>query len=604
MFKPLLMREKIQASAWCEAHLVLPRATSPAHPGRLSFAAQPYLREIVDCALNPSVQTVVVSGGSQIGKTTMLLAMFAAWVGLEPTNLLWAMKNADQMRDFARRRLIEFVRANPILARHIPLDPACVTAQQISLDHMDVKLIGAGSPANMSSIAVGAVIADEAAKYEWYNKDEAPPLRLLQERTKSFPRRFHVFASTPTTVENDFWQLFASGEMMQFYVPCPYCGGYQVLHWSKKRIRFDRTPEGNIDLDLAERTTRYVCDQCGREIWDDCKSAMIEQGEWRRSEWLAKAFGDEKVVPSSSTRSYHISSMYSPFLTWGAYTRQYLEAMQQLNRSAALQNLVNSWAALPYEQYEAQVNEDDILALCGDYQRGSVPVDDYYYISVGYDPGGDATHWVACAVGRGGEMWVIDWGVLLQYRTLSHQTEAGYTIIDSPGIAPHYKSLHWGDHAPSAGWVDSGYQTEEIYDECAMLEPLGELTPTKGTSARQGVWFRRPAAGKWAELSVVTYVDHHIKTSLYGDTISRHRAPALHLPRRQDVTSDLLRGLSGQRLVLKQHRLEWKRVDQDHYGDCIKLSRVGWWVLAHHFEEATAVQLDGEDDQIAADAAL
>lgn len=586
MLECLLLQERERASAWCERELVMPRAASP-HPGVLSFERQPFLREILDCVLDPGVETVVVSGGAQIGKTTLLMCMLAAVMGLEPVNVLWSMKSIDQMKVFSRDRLMEFIRANPVLSRHVrPGDAAAFQPFAYALDHMSVRLVGAGSPANLASVSVGAVIADECAKYEWLNRDEAPPLLLLQERTKAYPRRFHVFCSTPTTVENDFWQLFVAGEMRQFFVPCPYCGLMQVLHWSERRIRYDRPADDVVDLDLAARSTRYVCEGCGAEIWEDQKSSMLAAGEWRVSDWLRRTYGDEKRVPSRRARSYQISSMYSPFLSWGDFTREYLKACGQLFKGAALQNVQNSWAALPWEDYQAQVKEDDVLALCGDYQRGVVP-DGYHYISVGYDPGGDRTHWVAVAVCAGGELRVIDWGTILQFRTISHVAADGRTVVDSPGIAPHFRSLRWGDHVPGVGWVDSGYMTEDIYDECALLP--GVLNPTKGSSARQGTWFARPAKGRWAHLEVVTYVDHHAKMSLYAETIQRRRAPVLVLPRVRDVDDELRRGLSGQRLVMRHNRLEWRRVDGDHYGDCVKLSRVGWWVLGRRFEDSGVI---------------
>lgn len=595
MLEQLLLQDRPALTEWAEKNLIIPRDTSPNAPGPLNFDLNPYMREPVNCAFDPDVQDVYICGGAQSGKTLALITIAAGFIGLEPSEGLWAMKSIDQVRDFSRRRVMGFIRANPLLARHIrENDPARFTPLSYELDNMNLKFIGTGSPAQMSSVPVAWVIADEAAKYEWEAKQESTPLNLLRERTKAFPRRFHVFASTPTSTENEFWQKFLNTDMRQYFVPCPYCSGEFVLDFTPETVRWDKPEDGHTDIDMAEATTRYICPHCRKDIYNEQKAEMLAKGRWKPSEKLRREYGDGRMRPSSHARGYHISTMYSPFVTWGQYTREFLECLNNLNAATALQNMKNSWAALPYEFTKLAIKSESVAALCGEYPRGSCPVGDCYYICVGYDPGGDETHWVACAVGTGGEMWVIDWGTILQYKTESHPVNLGtetapdwQTHIDKPGIAPHYASLRWGEAAPSVAFVDSGYQTADIYDECAMMP--GVLTPTKGSPTRVGTFFTRPAGPKWPGLEVVTYVDHIAKKSLYAETISRQRAPLLHLPRRQDVDQGLERGLTGQKLISKNGQEKWKDVPDDHYGDCIKVCRVGWWLLANRFEDPPAI---------------
>lgn len=603
MFECLMLEDRPLLSEWAEKNLIVPRDTSPNAPGLLSFDRTPYLREIVNCALDPQVQDVYFCGGAQLGKTLALIVIAGGFVALEPGDGLWAMKSIDQVREFSRRRVMSFVRENPALAKHIRQnDPSKFTALSYELDNLNVKFIGTGSPQQMSSVPVAWVIADEAAKYEWEAKQESSPLNLLRERTKSFPRRFHIFASTPTTTENEFWQGFLGTDMRQYFVPCPYCEQDFVLEFRPERVRWDKNDDGHTDIDLAEATARYICPHCGRDIYNDQKFEMMARGHWAPSEALRREYGDTRMMPSKFARGYQISTMYSPFVTWGQYVREFLESLQKLNVATALQNMRNSWDALPYEFTKMAVKSDQIAALCGDYPRGTCPVENPYYIAVGYDPGGDETHWVALAVSTGGEMWVIDWGTILQYKTASHPVNVGdekhpqwETAIDRPGIAPHFSSLHWGDARPDIGFVDSGYQTEDIYTECAMLP--GILTPTKGSPTRVGTWFTRPCGPKWPGQDVITYVDHVAKVSLYAETIARQHPPLLHLPRTEDIDKDLERGLSGQKLISKNGREEWRKVPDDHFGDCVKICRVGWWVLSTRFEDTPALSPDaGEVD--------
>ncbi len=176
---------------------------------------------------------------------------------------------------FSKKRVMEFLKANACLARYIrPGDTSAFQPLNYQLAHMDAKFVGAGSPANMASTPAAWVIGDEAAKWPHVNKDEAPPMQLLMERTKAFPRRFHMFCSTPTTVENEFWQGFLSADMRQYFVPCPHCGGEFVFKFSRDTVRWDKPENGVTDIDLAAATVRYICPHCQGEIYEDEKPAM------------------------------------------------------------------------------------------------------------------------------------------------------------------------------------------------------------------------------------------------------------------------------------------------------------------------------------------
>lgn len=606
MLEGLLLTEREAASFWCERHLVFPRDTSPNAPGPLSFERQPYLREILDCAGDPTVENVFVSGGAQIGKSALLVALLGYFVAQQPANGIWAMTSLEQVRLFSRKRVMPFLKANAGLARYIKAgDPAAFQALNYELAHMSVRFVGTGSPANLSSESCAWVIGDEAAKWPHNAKDEAPPLQLIRERTKGFPRRFHLFTSTPTTVENEFWQGFAGTDMRQFFMPCPYCGGEFAFMFTRESMRWDKPESGGVDIDLAAATVRYVCPHCGGEIWEEQKPELMAKGRWKSSEALRKEYGSETVQPSSRDRGYHLDSLYSPFVSWGKCVRAFLECYTKLTVALDLQNFRNSWCALPYEFTKVTVKPEHITALCGSHRRGEVPGEPYY-ISVGYDPGGNQTHWVACGVYGGGELRVIDWGTLLAFRTeyhLEQESEAldseMRTVVDEPGVAPHFASLQWGEHAPYMGFVDAGYSTGDVYDECSMRP--GMLMPTKGASEAVGTFYVRKAGDAWPGLPVLQYSDHNAKISLYDRTITKREQPRLVLPVEEDCDLELLKGLSGQKLVRKGEKEVWRKVPDDHYGDCIKLQRVAWWLLGRRFEasavlmeEDAAVDAEGE----------
>jgi len=102
----------------------------------------------------------------------------------------------------------------------------------------------------------------------------------------------------PTTLSG---HAFAEGDKRHYFLPCPHCGTLQTLKWSQMRWPGD---------DRAKAF--YVCEHCGESISEREKQSMVAQGEWRST-----AAGDGK------TASFHISALYSPFVSWGEIAREH-----------------------------------------------------------------------------------------------------------------------------------------------------------------------------------------------------------------------------------------------------------------------------------------
>lgn len=520
-------------------------------PGPLDLSRQPYLTEILESVLNPEISEVVEVFGTQTGKTLSLMLALALLATFDPAPAIIALPNEDLADEIIRSRVLPFFRANPQLSRMLPESERAIAKGKIPLSTMPVYWLGALVPAKLSSRPVGYLILDEAAKYKHLYRDEAPPVALLKERQKTFARRLTLQASTPSVEENDFWQSFLNSDQRHFYVPCPHCGEFQKLVFSRESLIW----EGN-DVESVTESARYVCQFCHGEIRDEHKSGMMSAGEWR----------PENPLASPSVRGYHLNSLYSPFVTFGQFAAEFFRSQSALLSAGHLQNFENSWNALPWRKYSLAQTEKQVRELISPlYRRGQILRRDYRYIFVGYDPGETATHWVAVAMCDFGEMFVIDWGTLASYSTDELRR------INGPAV--HFRSLVWEDGIrPDIGYIDSGTFTQKIYEEAARSR--GALTPTKGRDVSFGTWGTTQIRS-FARLHLLSYVDATAKDELYGEIIQKNTG-SLHLP--LDADQPLIAGLSGQKLIRAGGRLAWAKIENDHFGDCIKLARVSWWV--------------------------
>lgn len=548
----LKFRERPSVWEWAQNTLRMPLKVSPNSPGALSFEGQEYLREPLEALRNDSVSHIVLSFGAQVAKTTFCFTAFAYMRAHEPEPALWCLPTKDISKAFVRERFLPFVEANGWLVEGLPRE--AIGGLGIQFADANLSFVGVNSPGELSSRPVAWVVMDEAAKYEHKNKSEAPPDKLVEARTRTFVRKKIIECSTPSTAEHPFWQTFLQTSQKHYFVPCPHCGEKFELKFSERSLVWEHPANGEkVDLDTVRRTAHYLCPHCAGEIWERHKPAMMAGGEWRATNASA----------DSQKLGYHLNSLYSRWMTWGEIAVGFVEAARRND----YQDFVNSTLAEPYTQYEVRVREEVVQKLCDKtYSRGTVPPG-CKYLSVAYDCHQDLQYWAVCGHGHGGEQWVIDWG----------------TVLGIEDIPAHAGGLEYEGQKVTLGFVDSGYNTQKVYDACAASGGL--LWPTKGSEARTGTW-TETMLREYRGLILYIYADHQQKTALYGERIARGGSPALHLPR--DADEQLLRGLSGQELkrAAGAKWATWKRVAGDHLGDCVKLCAFTYQVAGRMFIES------------------
>lgn len=528
-------------------------------PGAVDLSRQPWMHQILRDVLNPAVEHIHLAMGTQTGKTTTCMLAAALLHEFDPLPMFWALPSEALASRHARARMFPFWQANPVLAGGITNTKEQLRVSAMNTGPLTVYFVGAREPSALAHTAAAYVIADEEAKYEHVKKAEAHPSLLLEKRMGAFPRHLMLHASTPNEEQNIFWQGFLQSAQCHYYVPCPHCGYFQRLEFSRDSVVWDH-PDSGVTPEVVRATARYICAACGRAIYDADKPAMLAAGEWRA----------ENPAAPTYRRGYRVNTLYSTTVSFGECAERFFLATRSNAPAQHLQDFRNNYEALPYAHYAVRVGDEKITALLGTHLRGQLPAD-YHYIIVCYDPGQLQTHWVATAIGRGGEMWVVDWGTIL---ALESKPQEGVV-----GVSAHFAGLSWGGRQPDFGYVDSGDWTEAVYQEC--FRTAGILTPTKG-AASAGSW-ARTTVRNYPLLDLITYNDFKVKLELYLRIIAQNEQGPLHLP--ADATPDLLAGLSGQ--VLQQRPgggKEWKKVPGDHYGDCIKLARVSWWVNHGDFE--------------------
>ena len=542
--------------AWAEENIILDKRFSP-RPGRYDGSYTPYLRQLHEWFGDPRVRQLTLVKAAQLGGTTWLANCIMWAIAEDPGPILYVTSTGDNAKSWSERELIPRLKSCSAIRPLLPVDGDDFRKSEMHFSTCTLRLTGSNSEGNLASRPVRYLFADEVDKWPDQSTSEAPALELAMART-NFYRKISkaCLASTPTVETGAIWTQFLLGSQHYYEIPCPDCGAHQALRFEQiKWPEHHRDLADGWDLDGVARDATYECEVCSSHWPQSLQSSLIRRGEWKAT--------NPRAV--SDHISAHLSSLYSPQITWGDLARLFL---QKKTTPGGMHDFYNNFLGLPFENRAATVKEEAVLLLRDNsYRVGTLPIDPVI-LTICADPGQDETHWTVEARIPSGESWVIDYGTVLAIEDLI-----------SPAFLEQRKYT-FGDRtfSPRFGLIDSGWSTERIYNMCARS--AGLWMPAKGSTASFGTW-TQSAIPAYPTLRLVTYIDYTAKLELYIERINKQMPPPLHFP--GDSAQAFVHGHTGQQLLYnKTSRLTphyFKKVVADHYGDCTKLHQVAWWVL-------------------------
>lgn len=571
-----MMQSRQAVVPWLEQNIVLPPKMAPNSSGPFRTALRPFQRPILEC-WNPDngINHCGVSAGVQIAKTTMLVLGLGYRIRNSPLPALVVGSSNNWTKiEISEKRLQPLIDENPILAAEKPLNSDQYRTMSMAMAGGMINLVGGNSPGALSGGSYGIVAIDEASKLIHQGSDQAPeahPFHLAAKRTDGFGAlEFHYRSSTPNSPSHPFWHYILAGDQTRFHMPCPHCGewfyfdfigrtedreeyeknlgitlpnDYRSLTWSPDAKQND----GTWNETKVRETTTYICPHNGCEIREIHKQGMVDRCEEKRHNPTAAA----------NRRTFIIPSFYSPTMSLGGMSWAFLESLADF---FGLQDYYNSRLARPWQEQLANVKTDDVRKLrdASDYRRGIIPRTPLALIA-GADIGDYKCEWVVGAIFDNDEIAVVDWGTVLTPEDLIAASQQWkYQVANTDTVL-----------RPERGLVDAKDQTVRVYNMCqASASVTATRTPfwwpASGSDSRTGSWGFTPL--KTHNLDRYTFNTFQFKKELYINLIQKQKAPRFYLPR--DADESLIEGLSGQQLISVKGVEEFKRLPNDHYGDC------------------------------------
>jgi len=428
--------ENLTVSQWAEKYRKLDPKTS-AIPGPWRNEMTPYLVEIMDEFNNAETEEIVFIKPTQVGGTEVLLNVLGYVVMQDPNPAMVVYPTDDLAESVSENRIQPMFQLSGELKSKFKKNES--SRLELQFDGMYLSLTGANSPASLSSKAMRYLLLDEVDKYPGASKKEADPIKLARERTKTFSNSKVFITSTPTIRTGHIAKAKDTADVVKhFFLPCCHCG--EMIELKFKQIKWPKE-EGMSEVDRAE-FAHYVCQECGCIITDQHKIQMLRLGKWEAVEQRTKF--PRKVA-------YWMNTLYSPFVTFGAIAKEFLTSKDD---PEAFQNFVNSWLAEVWEDTKLKTNADMVKERQTDIPEFTVP-EWAELLTAGVDVQETSLYYTIRA-----------WGKYMTSQLVAKGQVSSFTDIENIMNAEFYK-VNGEIMIVNAAGIDSGDQTDEVYDFCA-----------------------------------------------------------------------------------------------------------------------------------------
>jgi len=390
--------ERLWVSDWADKYRHVPAKSSP-EKGQWRTSRTPYAREPMNELSSMSrTQDVIIMAASQVLKTEVLLNWVFESIDQDPAPMLVVQPTEKAVKDFVSQRLDPAIEIMPRIRDKIPPARKRDSGNKTTEKNFPGGVLYLGwsnSPSELASKPIKKLALDEVDRYPVSLKDEGSPVKVAEQRTANFPRRKILKTSTPKIKgASVIAEEYDSSSQAQYWVPCPHCSAMQVLVF--EQLRWKKTTDADGKKRHWPETAAYVCIDCGAEIEERYKPAMLAGGEWRHRH------------PDRAKRGYHINGLYSPVglgFSWGERALKFLEAKDD---PAKLQTFVNLHLGEPFEDHSDAVQASHLQQRAEPFEVGTV-MPGYLVLTLGVDVQKDwfALHLVAW--GRGERCHTVDY---------------------------------------------------------------------------------------------------------------------------------------------------------------------------------------------------
>ena len=583
MFKP---SAKQTVSEWADKNRVLVSESS-AEPGRWRTDRAPYQREIMDSFTQPGIWQIVIMASAQVGKSEIELNMMGCAIDNDPGPMLYIQPTDNVADDYSKRRIQPMIDACPRLRRKVYKQRSRDTTNTITMKTFpggSLAIIGANSPADLSSKPVRYIFMDETDRYPPSAGTEGDPQELAERRTETFRHnRKIVKTSTPTIkghskIEADYM----NGTQEEWRTECPHCHKFSFIKFENIKFEKETVKNEQGEEDYKVLSVGWECPVCKR---------VIPEHEAKRlpAKWVSNNPG----ALDNGIRSFRLNAFMSPWSSWKDIVWKFLKAKKDPDKLKVFYNTVlgTTWEVhikngLEYELYKRREHYD-----------AEVPTG-VLVLTMGVDTQDNRLEYEVVGWDREGQSWGISRGIIPGR-------------ADAPGVWEEIDQLldrEWQlkngmQMKILATFVDSGgHFTQDVYRECARRQTK-RVWAIKGEPG-EGKEYCHPMKRSGDAVKFMIGVDDGKGGIMYEAGVKEPGPSYMHFPidYRAGYDREYFKGLISERMIIKRRNgqsvVTWEKFyERNEPLDCRNYARAAYRYFHWPFNRIERA-LKGEEEKI------
>lgn len=572
MFRPPAQQT---VSEWADANRVLVSESS-AEPGAWRTDRAPYQREIMDSFTQPGIWQIVIMASAQVGKSEIELNMMGCAIDNDPGPMLYIQPTDKVAEDYSKRRIAPMIQACPTLREKVFKARSRDAANTISMKTFpggSLAIIGANSPADLSSKPARYIFMDETDRFPDSAGTEGDPQELAERRTETFRHnRKVVKTSTPTIkgkskIETDYM----NGTQEEWHTECPHCHTYNYIRFADIHFeKEDYVNEGG-DEDYHVKVVTWRCPTCKRDIGEyECKRLPAK--------WVQK---NPKAI-QNGIRSFRLNAFMSPWSDWKDIVWKFLKAHKDPEKLKTFYNTILG------ESWEVHTNSglDETLYKRREHYDAEVPTG-VLLMTMGMDTQDNRLEYEAVGWDRNGQSWGISRGVIPGRADAPGVWEEVDALLDR-----EWRLANGMKMKILATFIDSGgHFTTAIYKACAKRASK-RIWPIKGEKGEGKPECRPMKRGRGKGAKFMLGVDAGKEGIMYEAAVEEPGPNYMHFPidYRAGYDMEYFKGLISERMEIHRRGgkgvIVWEQFyERNEPLDCRNYARMAYRYFHWRFDE-------------------
>jgi terminase, large subunit len=315
---------------------------------------------------------------------------------------------------------------------------------------------------------------DEASAFDLVVEKSIDPVEGARGRLEGAPFPKLIAGSTPRVkgVDHIETRELNADARMRYVVSCPHCSIEHPLLWGGNNIAHGFKWDGS---DTA--TVRHVCPHCRESITQADYLRIYADGAWvsdcghwrytAAGRWVDGQDHGQPIRPPRHV-AFVVWTAYSPQRDWSDIVREFLEAKAKAKtgENGPLMTFVNETLGELWEEKVEKADEHALARRAEDYRRFTVPSGGLVLVT-GIDVQDNRFECVTVALGRGEEMWFVDYSVI----PANPADEREWEEKLDPYLDIVFTHAHGQSLKIEAAAIDTGgHFTHQAYNYCRQRE--------------------------------------------------------------------------------------------------------------------------------------